>query len=344
MNKLTHQRIVVMTEGLLDPFTAKTAACVIRYRPDDVVAVLDSEAAGENLADRLGYGGDIPIVASIADAARFKPDALLVGIAPIGGQLPDVMRRHTTDAIRAGLDVICGLHLMLRDDEELSTLARKHSVELFDVRDPGPMDRIAFGRPRQFKVRRILTVGADCSVGKMVTTLELARAACAAGRDAAFVPTGQTGIMIEGWGIAVDRVIADFTAGAAEWLVEQVADRELAFVEGQGSITHPGYAGVTLALLHGSCPDAMIMCTRAGHKHHHDRPDCPIPPATEQIALYESLTKYLHPAKVVAVSVNTLGLTEKAAQAEIARTAEETGLPTTDPIRCGCAPLLEAIQ
>ena len=338
-----HKRLLVMTEGLLGPFSAKTAASVIRYRRPDVVAVLDSTAVGQSLGDHFGFAEDLPIVGSVADAARLEPDGLLVGIAPVGGQLPEPMRRHALDAIEAGLDIISGLHVMLADDEELSAAAKTRGVRIWDVRDPGAFDQIAFARARQTRARRVLTVGSDCAVGKMVCALEMRQAALDAGRDATFVATGQTGIMIEGWGMSVDRVIADFAAGAAEWLIEQVKDRELVFIEGQGSITHPGYSGVTLALLHGTCPDAMVMCIRPGRTHHHEMPDCPIPPLPEQIALYESITQSLHPAKVAAVSVNTFGLSDEKAQAELDRVRKQTGLPATDPIRYGATVLLDAV-
>jgi uncharacterized NAD-dependent epimerase/dehydratase family protein len=273
-----------------------------------------------------------------------KPDAVLIGIAPVGGALPDRMRQHLIDALNSGLSIVSGLHTLLNQDEELADLAERSSVKIHDVRDPGVMDRIAQGRARASRAKRVLTVGTDCVVGKMVTSLELRKAAIAAGLDAAFVATGQTGIMIEGWGIAVDHVLSDFTAGAAEILVEREADREILFIEGQGSIEHPGYSGVSLSLLHGTCPDAMVMCHCPGRAFHHDEPDCPIAPIGQQIALCEALLAPLHPGKVVAVAVNTAGMSEDEAEAAIQGVADETGLPTADPIRMGCSDLLRALR
>jgi len=189
-----------------------------------------------------------------------------------------------------------------------------------------------------------LTVGTDCGVGKMVAALELRRAAVKAGLDASFVATGQTGIMIEGWGIAVDHVLSDFAAGAAELLVEHVAERQVCFIEGQGSIEHPGYSGVTMSLLYGTCPDAMVMCHRPDRRLHSDWADCPVAPVDQQIAIYEQVLAPLHPGRVVCVAVHTAGMTAEAAESSVEAIAETTGLPTADPIRSGCDTLLEAVR
>jgi uncharacterized NAD-dependent epimerase/dehydratase family protein len=343
MNCLDFRRMVVLTDGQLDPFGAKTATSVIYYRGEHVVAVLDTHRAGERLEGLIGWGEGTPIVASIEEALPLKPDALLIGIAPIGGQLPDAWRAHIIAAIRNGLAIISGLHVMLREDEELAGLAREHGVELLDVRDPGPFDRVADGRAADLPVKRVLTIGTDCAIGKMVTALELTAAARRAGWDAAFVPTGQTGIMIEGWGIAVDRVISDFAAGAAEWLCEQVADRQVAFIEGQGSMTHPGYSGVSLSLLHGSCPDAMIVCHQPGRTRHVGVGKRS-PSLIEHIELYERLAATRYSCRVCGVALYTAGLTESDARAAIDATLQETSLPTTDILRFGAEPLIGALR
>jgi uncharacterized NAD-dependent epimerase/dehydratase family protein len=254
------------------------------------------------------------------------------------------MRAHIKDALAAGISIITGLHVLLREDAELMALANKSGAKIHDVRDAGPIHRIARGLARHTRAKRVLTVGLDCNIGKMVTSLELRRAAKEAGLSAAFVATGQTGIMIEGWGIAIDHVISDFTAGAVEMLVEHAADNDIMFVEGQGSLGHPGYSGVTLSLLHGSCPDAMVICTRPNRRLHNDWPDCPIAPLRQQIPAYEAVAGLLHPAKVVAVSVNTAGMTEPEAQAAVNAAAEESGLPAADPIRHGPDRLFKAVR
>jgi len=344
METAPYRRLLLLTEGALGVFTSKTAASIIRYRREDVVAVLDSVAAGRPIEDILGFGEGIPIVAGVQEAMPLRPDALVIGIAPSGGQLPERMRRHVVDAIRAGLCIISGLHFRLQADPELAALAGAQGVRLWDVRDPGVMTRLSFGRARAMPVRRVLTIGTDCVVGKMATCLELRAAAQRAGLDAAFVATGQTGIMIEGWGTSIDAVVSDFAAGATEALIEQVAERQICFIEGQGSIEHPAYSAVSLALLHGSCPDAMILCHRPGREYHNDRPDCPIAPIEEQIHLNEALVRPLHPARVLGVSINTAGMSDEEAARHRAEIAERTGLPVSDPIRYGVEPLLAAIR
>jgi len=343
MNCLDYRRMIVLTDGRLGPLTSKTAYSVIRYRPDDVVAVLDPQHAGQRLEDVMGWGEDIPIVASVEEALPLEPDSLLLGIAPVGGQLPDAWRRHIGSAIERGMGIISGLHVMLRDDEALAGLAREHGAELLDLRDPGPFDRVADGRAADLPVKRVLTIGTDCAIGKMVTALELTAAARRAGWDAAFVATGQTGIMIEGWGIAVDRVISDFAAGAAEWLCEQVADRQIAFIEGQGSITHPGYSGVSLSLLHGACPDALIICHQPGRTHHHGI-EKTAASLTEHISLCEQLANTRHPCRVCGVALYTGDLSDADARAAIDATADQTSLPVADTVRFGCDPLIDALR
>lgn len=343
MDLLAYRRMLVLTDGRLGAFSSKTGSSVIRYRGDHVAAVLDPQAVGKRVEDMLGWGEGIPIVGSLAEGMALKPDSLLIGIAPIGGKLPDAWRAHITEALRQGLAVISGLHMMLRDDPELAALSARHGAPIFDVRDPGGFDHVAEGRAAELPVKRVLTVGSDCDSGKMVTTLELRAAARQAGWDAAFVATGQTGIMIEGWGIAVDRVISDFCAGAAEWLCERVADKQIAFIEGQGSISHPGYSGVSLSLLHGACPDALIMAHQPGRTHHLgvEKASASL---NEHIEVCERLANMRHPCKVVGLALHTAHLSEAEARDAVAQAADQTGLPATDVVRFGCEPLLDALR
>jgi len=339
-----YRRLAVLTGDALGLFSAKTASSVIRYRPDDVVAVIDWAHAGQDLAELLGWGEGIPIVRDFAAAKAYQPNALLIGLAPIGGQLTPELRQVIRDALEAGVSVISGLHTQLREDAEFAALASRSGAEILDVRDPGPFSTVASGKARRLGVKRVLTVGTDCVVGKMVAALELTFAARQAGLDAEFVATGQTGIMIAGWGIAIDRVISDFAAGAAEWLVQQVADKQVCFIEGQGSIDHPGYGGVALSLLQGCCPDAMVMCHRPDRLSHHDMPDCPVLDIRRQITLCETLAGCVHPARVAAVAVNTAGMAEEQAHRHIERIRRETNLPATDPVRFGPQEVLEAVR
>lgn len=344
--ELPYERMLILTEGRLGVFSSKTGVSVLRYRRGDCVGVLDSAFAGRRIEECLPGAGiaGAPIFGSVEQAMGERPDAVLIGIAPTGGALPDAMRRHVVDALKRGLSIVSGLHTMLRDDAELATLAEGGNAKLHDVRDPGPISRIARGLARGMRCKRVLTVGTDCNVGKMVTALELRKAAREAGLDAAFVATGQTGIMIEGWGLAIDHTISDFTAGAAEMLVEHVADRQICFVEGQGSIAHPGYSGVTLSLVHGTCPDAMVMVHRPDRVLFNNWADCPIPSVAEQVAMYERMLAPLHAGKVVAVAMNTAGMAAEEAQRAVRAIAGQTGLPAADPVREGCAELLGAVR
>jgi uncharacterized NAD-dependent epimerase/dehydratase family protein len=194
----------------------------------------------------------------------------------------------------------------------------------------------------------ILAVGTDCNVGKMTVQLELRNEFSRRGHRVRFVATGQTGIFIEGWGIAVDAVVADFIAGAAERLVLQGAeDADILLVEGQGSLIHPGYSGVTLGLLHGTCPDALILChqvTRDYIGDYHGRePWVRIPPLSEMIEIYESAAAPVRPTRVIGIALNTFDLDDERARAAVRRATDETGLPATDPVRFGPAPLVETI-
>jgi D-glutamate N-acetyltransferase len=336
------QRFLILAEGQLDIFSAKTAVGVMRYRPEAVAAILDREHAGQRTSELLGVSVDVPIVATLAEGLAFAPDALLLGIAPAGGRLPEEWRALIREALLAGLNVVSGLHEFLNEDAEFRALAEERSLQLVDLRRPPEEQRIAHGEAAGVRARRVLTVGTDCNIGKKIVALELTRAAREAGVDARFLATGQTGVLISGRGVALDRVIADFAAGIVEAQVLENGDCDLLVIEGQGAILHPAYSGVTMALLHGSLPDALVLChlpTRPVMR----RQSVPIPPLPEWIALHEALLRPLHPARVVGIAVNTFGMEETAARATVDAAAAETGLPATDVIRYGCAPLLAAV-
>lgn len=337
------RRMIILTEGHLGVFESKTATSVIRYRSEEVVAVLDSTCTGKKLEEFIGVGKGIPIVGSVNEALKFKPTALLIGIAPPGGALPMEWRRYIVDAINCGLDVISGLHTYIGEDPEFAKLASGKKVTISDVRKPPENLPIGTGKAKDVFATKILTVGTDCNIGKMVTSIEITRLAKEQGINACFVATGQTGIMIEGSGIAVDRVIADFIAGAAEQMVLERAHYDLLLIEGQGSLNHPAYSGVTLGLLHGSVPDGLILCHQPGRtsiRRYH----FPIPPLSELINMYESISRPVHPCKVLGISLNCYGLSNHEARKSVDETEAETNLPTTDPIMFGPDKLLKAIQ
>jgi uncharacterized NAD-dependent epimerase/dehydratase family protein len=345
------RRLVILTEGQFGDHHAKTAYGVIRYGRDDVVAVLDSTKAGQNVAAFLP-GQDIPIVATLDEALALprRPDALLIGIAPTGGKLPPEWRTTILAAIAAGLDVLSGLHTFLGDDPEFAAAAAARGTRIVDYRRPPERMETAIGRRHAPGKRVILTVATDCAIGKMSVALELRKSAIAAGQSAVFVPTGQTGMMIEGWGVAVDRLVSDFTQGAVEWLVEQGETMgDWILVEGQGSLDHPAYSSVTLGLIHGATPQAMVMVFKPGMTDHDfdHLPEVtfPIAPLPEFIALHEQVAALVAPSKVVAVAVNTSRYPDDAeARRLVDDIAAETGLPADDPVRFGADRLWSEIR
>jgi uncharacterized NAD-dependent epimerase/dehydratase family protein len=330
------RRYAILAEGWFANRHAKTAHGLIRYGRDEVVAVIDSTLAGRSVREVMPeLGRDAPIVGSLEEALERPPTSILVGLAPAGGRLPEEWMDALQAAADAGLEIVSGLHQRL--------VPEFPGKRVWDVREP-PADIPLFsGDGFGVEPKVVLTVGTDTAIGKMTATLEIERAAGEAGVGAEFVATGQTGIIIAGWGICVDAVISDFVAGASEQLVLEAARREpdLILVEGQGSLGHPAYSGVTLGLLHGSCPDCLVLC--AAPRDEEVFAGVPRPEPSRLARLYEEVAALVKPAPVVAVSVNTRGLGEAEAEEFVARVAEETGLPATDPFRTSAAPILEAV-
>ncbi len=340
-------RFLILADGEFGPLSSKTANSVIRYLPDRVVAVVDGEHAGRTVQDVLGFGGGTPVVATMREGLGFRPDAVLIGIAPVGGRLPEQWRTWLAEAIDAGCALWSGLHTFLADDPMLAGRARAKGVEIHDLRRPPPNLPVASGKAKEVEPFVILTVGTDCNVGKMTSQLQVTKQLNARGIRTRFVATGQTGITIEGWGIAVDAVVADFIAGAAEWLVlEGSKDADIVLVEGQGSLNHPGYSGVTCGLIHGSCPDALILCHQATRTYIGDYREAAwlrIPPLSDYIRLYETVANTVHPTRTLAISLNTYDLSESEARRACEAAAKDTGLPCTDPVRFDPAPLVDAV-
>lgn len=340
------ERFLILAEGRFGPLTSKTANGFIRYTPERVVGVLDSQRAGSTAQQVVGFGGDIPVLATLEEGLALRPTDLLVGIAPQGGQLPEPWRATIRGAIEQGLQIWSGLHFFMADDPEFAQLARRHGVTIRDLRRPPADIGVATGRVvREVDATVILTVGTDCNIGKMTAALQMRDGIRAKGNRVRFAGTGQTGILIEGWGISVDAVIADFIAGAAERLVLEAApDADIVLVEGQGSLIHPGYSGVTYGLMHGSLPHAMVMCGQPSRTTITNNPWVRIPPLPELIRLHERVLAPLRPSPVIAVALNTYDLSDAQARDAIARASDETGLPATDPVRYDPAPVVDAID
>jgi len=323
---------------------AKTAHGVIRYGGDEIVAVIDPSIAGKRVRDVVTYlESDAPIVASLGEALEFSPTALLVGTAPKGGGLPPAWRGAVLEAIDARLEIVSGLHEMLDEDREFRVRARAAGTTIWDVREP-PEVPLFSGDAYRVAAPILLTVGNDCAVGKMSVSLELVRAANDAGLRARFVPTGQTGVLVAGWGICVDRVIADFAAGACEQLVLYAAHEgaDLIVVEGQGAINHPAYAPVTLALMTGCAPDALVLVADP-RRDHIESYATPTLSYAGSIALHQRIAESVKPAPVIGIALNTYGMSDDEARAAIAAAHEATGLPADDLVRFGAGRFYAAI-
>jgi uncharacterized NAD-dependent epimerase/dehydratase family protein len=338
---VSDKKYLVLAEGYSDdPHYGKTLHGVLRYRRESVVAILDARRAGETQ-------DGVPVVGTVDDALRFEPDTALVGVVTQGGHFPGDWRTLLTACAAQGLDLENGLHHRLTAIPELVEAAARHGVTLRDLREPPPDLSTATGVNLGVPAAIVLTVGTDCAIGKMTTTCELDLEARSRGLASVFVPTGQTGMAIAGWGIAVDAVVSDFVAGAAERLVVEGHARggELLWVEGQGSILHPVYSGVTLGLLHGSVPHLYVLCHEAGRTEVDGAGGGPhlLPPLAEWVDLHERMSLPARPAQVAAVALNTRSLAEEAAQDAIAAAEAETGLPADDPVRFGPGRLLDAV-
>jgi uncharacterized NAD-dependent epimerase/dehydratase family protein len=337
---VAERRLLILGEGYShDPHHGKTMRGIIGYGRDPVVAIVDSQRAGKE------HQG-IPIVAGVTEALAYEPNVAVVGVATTGGRFPPAWRELLKASIAAGLDVESGLHEFLTEDSELTELAREHGVRLRDLRKPPPGLNVPTGANLAVAASIVLTVGSDCAIGKKTVAVELDREARTRGLASVFVPTGQTGIAIAGWGIAVDAVVADFLAGAAEWLVVEGARRggKLLFVEGQGSLVHPFYSGVTLGLVHGSAPHLFVLCHAAGATEIEGSPGHAIPPLRELVELHERIALPARRAKVACIALNTARLEgDDEARAAIAEVEEETGLPADDPVRFGAQHLLDAL-
>ncbi len=275
-----------------------------------------------------------------AEAVARGARSLLVGVAPVGGQIASHWIPAICEALAAGLDIVSGMHTRLTSVEVIREAAARHGRALHDVRHSTRQFPVASGLRRAGK--RLLTVGTDCALGKKYTALALTRAFQAVGLRATFRATGQTGIMISGSGVAIDAVVADFVAGAAEWLSPTNDPLHWDLIEGQGSILHPGYAAVSLGLLHGSQPDALVLCHDPRRTHLDGYESFAIPPLDAVMSLHLLLAHRTNPAaRFVGIALNTSKLEPRAATALLAATTERHSLPAFDPLRSDLKPVVQ---
>jgi uncharacterized NAD-dependent epimerase/dehydratase family protein len=338
------RRYAILAEGRFSPMGSKTANGILRYCPDEAVAIIDSTQAGKSAADILDYASNVPIVASLDKALALSPapDALLVGIAPTGGDIPAGWRPLLLRACAARLDLVSGLHTFLAHDAEIAAAARAAGVQIWDLREYPPTSGVARGRWREVEAKVVLTIGTDARSGKMSTALDIHRHLTDRGVRSAFIATGQTGIVIMKRGVPADALRGDFLAGAIEHEILE-ADRtsDVILVEGQGSILHQGFSAVSMGLLHGAAPDAMVLCHQVSRRTN-DYGD-PIDDLPRAIRLHQEALSF-KPSRVVAVSLLTYDLSESQALAAIERAERATGLPATDPFRFGAARLADAVN
>lgn len=336
MQLAVNQRLAILLHEGIQGIQGKTGLALLRYSEAPIVAVIDRDCAGESLSKLTGIARDVPIVASTGDALPYKPDVLIIGIAPSGGVLPDEWWQEIKQAVTAGLSIVNGLHTPLSSIPELRDSLREGQW-IWDVRKEPSNLIIGSGNARSLACQRVLTVGTDMAVGKMSTSLQLNLAAKRRGLRSKFIATGQAGLMIAGDGVPLDAVRVDFAAGAVEQVVMRYgSDYDILHIEGQGSLLHPG-STATLPLIRGSQPTHLVLVHRAGQTHirnHH----VPIPPLTEVIHLYETVAAAagaFTAVRVVAIALNTAHLNPEDAQMAIEQTKAETGLPCTDAVRFG---------
>lgn len=335
------RKMVLLTWGHSNPRTAKTATGLLRYCPQECLAVLDPDQAGRTAQELLEVGGQTPIVARLEEVPG--ADTLVLGIAPPGGKIPAPWRAVILQAIDRGMNILSGLHDFISDDAELAAAASTRGVQITDVRKNN-FKQIAKRQGINHTCCRLHTVGHDCSVGKMVVSLELERGLKARGHDACFVATGQTGIMVSGAGLPIDCMVADFVNGAAEKLVLDTQHHSIIVVEGQGSLVHPSYSAVTLGLLHGCLPHALVFVFEAGRETVGGLEQIKLPSLKRQRELFETMANIYQPCETIGFAMNGRRLSKQAAD-ELAQAVEaEMGLPVVDVIRDGPERLLDAAE
>jgi len=317
-----------------DGLAAKVAQGIKDWRPDVSVGQLRMDGCKADMG--------IPDM-TLAEAKAAGAKTLVIGVANRGGVISDAWKAVLLEALAMGFDIASGLHNLLRNENDLVAAARVNGCTLHDVRIPSAAYPIANGVPRRGK--RCLAVGTDCSAGKMYTAIAMEREMLKRGLNVDFRATGQTGILITGGGVPLDAVIADFMAGSVEYITPDADDDHWDLIEGQGSLFHASYSGVTMALIHGGQPDALILCHEPTRKHMRGLPGYKLPSLTLLRDTALQMAQVVNPAcKVVAVSVNTQHLDEAAALAYLAKVEADMGLPTVDPFRQGPARLVDALE
>jgi len=337
------ERLAVLAHDWF-PHEGKMMKGVMRYGDYEFTGIVDHRHAGESSADYLPTLPDVPIFARVDDVPG-ETDSLLIAERPDDGTLTPLQYSEIETALGKGWDVLSGLHQRLSDDPQLATAADGSGATIHELRHPPEEITIAEGTAGEVDAQVVLTAGTDCRQGKMTTTMELVGAARERGIDAGAVATGQTGIVITGSGVCIDRTPADFTAGVVERLVHEAAEQyDLVVVEGQASILHPAYAADTIALLHGAMPDGLVLCHHATRTAFRNWERFELPPVEQFLEAYRAVTDPICPTTVVGGSLNTIGIEDdEAARDAVEAFSREIDAPATDVFRFGAGALVEAI-
>jgi uncharacterized NAD-dependent epimerase/dehydratase family protein len=335
-------RMVLLAEGRLSSMGLRMVIAALLYIPDRIVAVIDSTKERGSTQGIIGFGGDTPIVHSLEEAMEFGPDSMLIGITPVGGQLPEAWREYIREALAAGLHVVSGLRQRLSQDTEFSDLATLKGVRIHDLHAVSRSHLIrAQGSWRRRNVHTILTIGTDSNTGKMTTALQLYREMRRRGMNVALIGTGPTGILISGRGVSVEDTPSDFLTGAVEFEIDKAANEgyEYVIVEGQGAMTHCGNSPIALGLLHGAMPDAMLLCHQPSREV--DGYGLPLPEVEKVISLHEQMLGVFKQSAVVAIGLNSMDVNKEDYRIVCNDMYRRTGLLALDPMRESAAPLVD---
>ena len=336
-------RFVILSIDSFDYIENKTGNMLIRYRTNEVVAVIDPSKKGLCSQDVIGVGGKIPIVSSFNESKRYKPDTLVIGNAPQAGKITEEMKSELISALSFGVDVISGMHNFLSTDKELLNIAKKNKAKIIDLRKPPSPPHFPKGTWKNRSTPVLLVVGSDCDTGKMTTAWEIKERLSAYNKNIEFIGTGQTGILLSK-GVAIDAVVADFMAGEVEYLIDKhiKSDTDLVVVEGQGSITNYAYSGVTLGLLHGCMPDYLVLThdvVRDKDVMGHEIPDL-----GGFMNIHIDLMAPFRETRFLGINLLTFALSEEEAIEQVSHYKTKYELPTTDLIRFGDSDFIDAIK
>lgn len=334
-------KFAILSSGVFNYLLNKTGNMLLRYRSEDVAVVIAAEHAGKTAEEVIGYGGAVPVVSNFTEAEAFHPDTLVLGGAPQGGHISNLVRTEINRAMEFGCNIVSGMHAFLNDDEDFTELAEKYNCTLTDLRRPPSPPHFPKGKWKDRKVPVLLVVGSDCDTGKMTTAWELTNRLKEAGINAKFLGTGQTGILLSGHGVPIDAVVADFMAGEIEHSIEEIGDCDLVIVEGQGALTNQYYAGVTLGLLHGAMPDFLIMTHEPVREL--DTTDYPAPLLQDCMPAYIDLMKPFKETRYVGINLLTVNQDENDAQETVNHIESEFGIPATDLVRFGSRNMIDFI-